>query len=150
MGAANLGRKGKPRELKLVEGNTGHRPIEEEVPFQRGAPAKPDEMSPDAAWLWDQVVEQMKTIGLLKPLDAASLEVLCETYARWKEAARFRKERALLGKNSQGLVAAPWIGIEERAGREFRAWCAEYGLTPAAERNLVPESGNGEQDNPFL
>lgn len=149
MGAANLGRKGKPRGLKLVEDNPGHRPIEEEVPFTRGDPAKPEGMSPDAAWLWDQVVEQMKTVGLLKPLDAASLEVLCETYARWKEAAAFRKERQLLGKNSQGLVAAPWIGIEERAGREFRAWCAEYGLTPAAERNLTGESEAADEGNPF-
>lgn len=150
MGAANLGRKPKPRALKIVEDNPGHRPIEPEVPFTRGLPQKPEELSPDASWLWDLVVEQMQTIGLLKPLDAPSLEILCETYARWKEAARFRQERALMAKNSQGLVAAPWIGIEERAGREFRAWCSEYGLTPAAERNLVPDAEKDDADNPFV
>lgn len=106
-------------------------------------------MSPDAAWLWDQVIEQMAGPGLLKPMDAPSLEVVCETFARWREAVRFRKEKALLGKNSQGIVAAPWIGIEERASREFRAWCAEYGLTPAAEKNLASGDGDDGRDNPF-
>lgn len=149
MGAANLGRKAKPRALKIVENNPGHRPIEEEVNFNRGTPAKPDDLSDDASWLWDQIIEQMQGIGLLKPLDAASLEILCETYSRWKEAARMRKEKSILSNNSQGLVSAPWIGIEERAGKEFRAWCAEYGLTPAAERNLAPDEAQGEADNPF-
>lgn len=147
---AARGRPAKPRALKIVEGNPGKRPIEPEVPFVRGVPAKPDDLSPDAAWLWDQVIEQMQTTGILKPIDAASLEALCETFARWREAVRFRRERALLASNSQGVVAAPWIGIEERASKEFRAWCSEYGLTPAAERNLAgDDTGADAADNPF-
>lgn len=149
MGAANLGRKPKPRALKIVEGNPSKRPIEDEVNFTRGEPAKPEDLSEDASWLWDQIIEQMRGVGLLKPLDAPSLEILCETYARWKEAAKMRKEKSILSNNSQGLVSAPWIGIEERAGKEFRAWCAEYGLTPAAERNLAPDEAQGELGNPF-
>ena len=149
MGAANLGRKPKPRALKIVEGNPSKRPIEDEVNFTRGDPAKPGDLSEDASWLWDQIIEQMRGVGLLKPLDAPSLEILCETYSRWKEAGRMRKEKSILSNNSQGLVSAPWIGIEERAGKEFRAWCAEYGLTPAAERNLAPDEGQGELGNPF-
>ena len=106
-------------------------------------------MSERASWLWDQIIEQMRGVGLLKPLDAASLEILCETYARWKAAAQMRKDNDITSNNSQGLVAAPWIGIEERAGKEFRAWCSEYGLTPAAERNLVPDAEKEDADNPF-
>ena len=141
----------KPRALKLLEGNPGKRPIEPEVPFTREDPVKPADLSDDASWLWDQVVEQMRTVGLLKPLDAASLEVVCETFARWREAVRFRRERQLLSKNSQGVVVAPWIGVEERASREFRAWCAEYGLTPAAEKNLTgdDDGAGGDRENPF-
>lgn len=153
---ANAGRKAVPTKLKLINGrgegkDSGGRDIAPEVPFTRAAPSKPAELSADADWLWDQVVEQMQTIGLLKPLDAASLEVVCETFARWREAVRWRKEHALLAKNSQGTVAAPWIGIEERASKDFRAWCAEYGLTPAAEKNLVngDNPNGGGDENPF-
>jgi P27 family predicted phage terminase small subunit len=151
---ANNGRPAKPRALKLVSGrsegkDSAGRVIPEAPNFPRGIPEKPAELSVDANWLWDKVIEQMAGPGLLKPLDAPSLEVVCETFARWREAVRFRQEKALLGKNSQGVVAAPWIGIEERASREFRAWCAEYGLTPAAEKNLASGDGNNDGTNPF-
>lgn len=158
-GAANAGRKAAPPNLRILAGqgtrkdgratDSGGRPIEPTPDFNRAAPAKPADLSADAEWLWDRIVEQMAGRGLLKPLDASSLEVLCETFARWREAVRWRKDHALLAKNSQGTVAAPWIGIEERAGREFRAWCAEYGITPAAEKNLKAESEGAEDDNPF-
>lgn len=134
-----------------LETDSGGRPIQPGPDFRRAAPSKPAELSPDADWLWDKVIEQMTTIGLLKPIDGPALEAMCETFARYREAVRFRREHALLGKNSQGTVAAPWIGIEERASKEFRAWCAEFGITPAAERNLVgQEATNGGTDNnPF-
>src|SRR5690606_5532312 len=120
------------------------------VAFTRELPSKPAVLSADAEGLWDQVLEQMKTVGVLKPLDAASLEIACETFARWREAVRWRKDHALLAKNSQGTVAAPWIGIEERASKDFRAWAAEFGFTPASEKNLVNGDGkDGGEDNPF-
>lgn len=156
---ANLGRKAAPRGLRIVGGtetkdgrqlDSGGRQIEPEVPFKRTPPDKPDGLSPDASWLWDRVVEQMTTVGVLKPLDGPALEVACETFARWREAVRKRQEFGPLGKNSQGVVAAPWVGIEERASKEFRAWCAEFGITPAAERHLRAESGGADADgNPF-
>ena len=155
MGTAAVGRKGAHPNLKLLTGRTpttdsGGRPVKDPPPFHRGLPVKPETLSPDAAWLWDQVLEQMQTTGILKPLDAPSLEVVCETFARWREAVRFRQERALLGHNSQGIIAAPWIGIEERASRDFRSWCAEFGFTPAAENNLGEgSSGGGASDNPY-
>lgn len=158
--AANAGRKSKPPHLRIVEGagtnkdgvplDSGRRPIPETVEFERRAPDMPTQLSPDAEWLWLQVTEQMETKGLLKPIDGASLEVMCETFARWREAKRFRQEHALMAKNSQGTVAAPWIGIEERASREFRAWCAEYGITPAAENNLRASGETPDDDaNPY-
>lgn len=145
-------RRAAPAGLRIVGGrgdrkdgiptDSGGRPIERGPDFTRAAPAKPDNLSEDAHELWDLVVRQMTTVGLLKPLDGPALEVACENFARWREAVRFRQQHALLAKNSQGTVAAPWIGIEERASREFRAWAAEFGFTPAAEKALAGEVGN--------
>lgn len=149
---ANAGRKSAPHALRILGGReTKHgepidsagRPIIKPPSFGRGAPKRPKHIEGDAAWLWDRVVEQMDGIGILKPLDGPSLEVMCETFARWREATRQRYQNGLVHTTSQGQSAAPWIGIEERAGREFRAWCSEYGITPAAERNLT----NGETSN---
>jgi P27 family predicted phage terminase small subunit len=93
----------------------------------------------------------MAEMSLLKPLDAASLEAMCEVFARMRYAVREREIRGLLSHNaSGGEVVAPWVRIEAEATRDFRGWCAEYGLTPAAEKNLrSADDDKGQPDNPF-
>lgn len=154
--SAARGRKAVPRNLKLLQGiapgkDSGGREVPPELPFVRGPLPKPSHLSPDAAWLWDLVIEQMGTIGLLKPVDASSLEAVCECFARMREAVRWRQQHGLASKTSQGVNVAWWIRIEAEASREFRSWCAEYGLTPAAEKNLRSADGDNDrlQDNPF-
>lgn len=150
-------RPGKPAahpKLKLLNGRTpetdsGGRKVDPEIPFDRGAPKMPSGMSPDAEWMWEQVVSQLETVGLLKPLDAMALEMACETFARWREAVNMRQEDGLLASNSQGRVSAPWVGIEERASKEFRGWCAEFGFTPASEKNLPGGEDGSHDENPF-
>lgn len=174
---AAAGRKAEPIGLKLLKGtkneegvtrDSGGRAVPQPPPFSRAAPVRPEHLDPDGAWLWDQVVDQMNSVGLLKPLDGSALEVMCETFSRWREAVRMRKEQArrdeeqnefgsgMLHGNSQGKVTAPWLGIEERAAKDLRTWFAEFGITPAAEKNLVadvpetnPGIGGGFNGNPF-
>lgn len=157
---ANAGGPKIPNHLRLLAGrderedgiptDSGGRPIPAGPAFTRANPPKPEWLSPDAEWLWDQVIEQMSVVGLLKPLDAAALEVACETFGRWKQALEMRRTQGATMETANGTRAAPWVGIEERAGKEFRAWCAEFGFTPAAERNLVgTDGGDPAGDNPF-
>ena len=159
----SVGRIAKPAPLRIVEGrgtrkdgqqtDSGGRVVKDGPGFTREAPPRPDTLSPDAAWLWDQVVDQMETLGLLKPLDGPALEIACETFARWRAAVRMRNgdDGGMLAVNSQGLVTAPWVGIEERAATSFRQWAAEFGFTPAAEKALAGggSDDSGGDDNPF-
>lgn len=145
-----------PRNLKLLNGiapgkDSGGRTVAPEIPFKRGPLPKPAGLSPDAEWLWDLVCEQMATVGLLKPLDGPALENVCETFSRFREAVRWRQDHGLASKNSQGVGVAWWIRIEAEASREFRSWCAEFGLTPASEKHLgAGEDGkSGDNVNPF-
>lgn len=158
MGAANVGRKSAPPKLRVLKGSidsdgnerdSGGRLIAKTPNFVRVPPEKPFDLEGDAAWLWDLIVEQMGRLELLKPLDAPSLEMVCETYARWKHAVTMRRRLGSLGQNSQGTVVAPWVRVEESAGKEFRAWCAEYGLTPAAENKIATGVSTDDDVNPF-
>lgn len=163
MPTANAGGAKIPPFLRVVEGrgtrkdgletDSGGRPVLPGPNFDRLPPEKPEELclDDDASWLWDRVIDQMQTIGLLKPIDGAALEVMCHTFARWRQAVRMRHAKDMVHENSQGNVTAPWVGIEERASKDFRAWCAEFGITPAAERNLVGKDGHGApgEENPF-
>lgn len=144
---------GRPRRspsLKLVpqDPETGTEASNPLAGSPAGVPIKPEGMSADASAMWDLTVSQMATTGLLRPLTGPSLEVACETYAQWREAVRMRRERGLTAVGSQGVGVGPWVRIEQQAGKEFRAWCAEYGITPAAERRLAVES-SVDASNPY-
>jgi len=155
---ANNGAKAAPPSLRLLKGyvdtsgqarNPDGTPIPTPPPYVRLPPVKPETLSPDAARMWDLVVPELTRVELLKPLDGPSLEMACETYSRWCEAVRWRRERGVLASNSQGVVVAPWARVEQEASREFRGWCAEYGLTPAAENKVGKVGPASDDDNPF-
>jgi P27 family predicted phage terminase small subunit len=105
---------------------------------------KPTGMSKDASWAWDQISAQLIADKLAKPIDAAALEIACETFARFRHASAMRRKDGLLSENSQGTFAAPWVGIEERAAAAFKSWSTEYGLTPLARGAFLTKTEESE------
>jgi P27 family predicted phage terminase small subunit len=154
MTTANTGRKPKPTKLKVLEGvregrDSGGRAIPETPEFRRLPPLKPSELSPVAAEHWDLLIDELGRLELTKPLDAGSLAVLCETWARWHDAQRLIRREGLLSTNSQGLVRHPAVAIVEAASKEYRAWASEFGLTPSAEGRLGAKEKPSVGENPF-
>lgn len=144
----------KPAALKVIEGrgngrDSGGRTITPPPPFKRMPPKKPDGMSPVASRHWDSLVDELARLDLIKPGDAGALEMACEAYARWHAARQHRLEEGVLGKNSQGTVRNPAIVVEESAEKAYRGWCAEFGLTPAAEGKLKAPEADDAEENPF-
>lgn len=152
---AASGRKSRPAHLKLAGGrgagkDSGGRDVPEPPAFDRKSPVKPDDLTPVASDMWDAIVAALPKANLLKPLDGYALQVGCETFARWHAAKSTRIKQGasgLLAKTSQGLGVSPLVRVESEASREFRAWCAEFGLTPAAEVKLsaaveAPDDGD--------
>lgn len=146
MATAAAGRKSAPAHLKIVSGrgngtDSGGRKVADPPAFDREVPTKPSDLTPVASAMWDQIVAALPKANLLKPLDGFALQVGCETFARWHAAKSARlavggATSGLLAKTSQGMGVSPLVRVESEASREFRAWCAEFGLTPAAEVKL--------------
>jgi P27 family predicted phage terminase small subunit len=116
---ANAGRKPSPAHLKIVGG--------------RG---------PGRDSGGRKIVAVLPKANLLKPLDGFALQVGCETFSRWHAAKSARlavggRGSGLLAKTSQGMGVSPLVRVEVEASKDFRSWCAEFGLTPAAEVRLV-------------
>lgn len=154
MAAAAAGRKSSPPHLKLAGGrgngtDSGGRKVAPPPPFSRALPKKPKTLSETASQMWDEVVAGITDVGMLKPMDGWALEALCEAYARWADAKNQRLRAGMLAKNSQGVVISPLLRIEAEASREFRAWCAEFGLTPAAEVKLSSQQEESNGDGVF-
>jgi P27 family predicted phage terminase small subunit len=87
--------------------------------------------------MWDKIVADSVALRSMKALDAYALEALCESYSRYHQARIMRAQDSLLAVTSQGLGVSPLVRIEAEASREFRSWCSEFGLTPAAEVKIA-------------
>ena len=146
--------KPRPAALRLMEGrgngrDSGGRKVKDTPTFRRLPPKKPADLSERAAEHWDLLIAELSRLQLVKGTDAGSLAMACETYSRWHHAKSQRIQNGMLATNSQGQVTAPWVGIEERAAKDYRAWCSEFGLTPSAEMALGRVIENDDKDNPF-
>ncbi len=76
----------KPAELRLLEGNRGHRPIPPVVKPRLTVDAKPPRwMGRDAKAEWRRIVPELEAVGLLTRVDHALLEAYCATYGKWLE-----------------------------------------------------------------
>jgi P27 family predicted phage terminase small subunit len=163
--AANAGRKSKPAALKLVEGrgngkDSGGREVKKPPAFKRIPPDAPPWLGELAREEWDRVIPELARLELLKQIDAAALASYCEMVELFVVATKDVHENGLTvenhsirkdGSESTWYTANPAVGVQRNAQAAIRAWCAEFGLTPAAEMRIATSGGgDGEEDtNPF-
>ena len=81
---ATRGRKPKPTNIKVLEGNPGKRKLNIYEPSpEKKAPECPDWLEDEAKAEWERLCEPMMKLGILSELDMAAFAVYCQAYARW-------------------------------------------------------------------
>jgi P27 family predicted phage terminase small subunit len=80
-------------------------------------------------------------LHLVKPIDAAALTAYCLTWQRLVDAQAIIAREGMLHVLPQGRVRHPAVTIVEAASKDLRTWCAEFGLTPAAEAKVSKDDG---------
>ena len=100
---ATRGRKPKPTALKLLEGNPGKRPINENEPIPpKGTVKCPTWLEPEAKKEWKRLAPSLEAMGVLTQADLTAFAGYCQAYARWKEAEEFISQH---GPSSRRLRA---------------------------------------------
>lgn len=163
MPPANAGRTGEPANLRLLKGrgngtDSGGRKVNAPPSFRRIPPDPPRWMGEIAAAEWARVVPELARLQLVKQIDQAALASYCEMVELFVTATAEVHEKGLTvenhstrkdGTESVWVTANPAVAVQRNAQAAIRAWCAEFGLTPAAEMKLAkPEADDGD-DNPF-
>jgi len=146
------GRKPKPTNLKVLEGNPGQRPLNKNEPKpRRQRPTCPRWLSLEAKREWKRIVPELDRLGLLTVLDKAMLVCYCEAYAEYKDA---KEKVATMGKvypirdelgNIKYLQQNPYVSIANKAFQQIKAACAEFGLSPSA-RGRIQIPGQQDED----
>lgn len=139
----------KPSHLKVLNGNPGNRPLNEQEPRPaQGEPLKPSWLEGRAASAWDELVPELARIGLLTVVDGHALAVYCEAWATYVQASEVvRKEGVLIESYRGGMAKNPAAQIMRDSADLMMKVGGQFGLSPATRARLqVPDDGKDDFD----
>lgn len=166
-GNHNSGRRPKPTALKVIEGNRGHRALNENEPRPDPvAPECPDWLHKWAKEMWAWIVPQLEQMGVIGRCDLTILVALCQSWARWRQAEETLDREGLTyqslvmldGDGKPVSVDAAKILMKEHpaakiAARE-RAACVkaaiDLGLSPTVRARIISTKPGGTGAPPLL
>lgn len=139
--------KPKPTKLKILEGNPGKRPLNENEPIPQSiAPECPDWLLAEAKKEWKRLAPELEKLGLFTGIDRVAFECYCQSYAKWKKAEIFLKKHGMTIKIPQkdefGKVVSiqvkkfPEVSIANECLKQIRAFASEFGLTPSSRGRI--------------
>lgn len=144
----------KPTHLKVLTGNPGNRPLNENEPQPaKGEPTMPKWLKGRAAAAWKEIVPELARIGLLTVVDGHALAVYCEAWATYVQASEIVRSEGLLVESYRGGKAKnPAAQIMRDSADLMMKFGGQFGLSPATRARLqVPEDpGDGLDLNKLL
>lgn len=143
----------KPIELRVLEGNRGHRPIEINGLFRPevGVPDAPKWLTPEARKAWRRLSVELTHYNLLSKVDREAFAMLCQTIGRLELVERALNGRmaraieagkdaaeALLDKTPNGLqVQGALYQVLNREQAKLHQMLASFGLRPDARAKVT-------------
>jgi P27 family predicted phage terminase small subunit len=143
----------KPLRLRAAEGDKrkiGRKKLEAlikaEPRTQGGLPDCPDHLTGLARDTWERWTEQLAIMELDRRPDAEMLEGACVAYQRAVKAdCEIQRDGITTRKYAEydgeqvvvGIQPHPAIKISERAWAQVKAFCVEFGFTPASRAKLA-------------
>jgi P27 family predicted phage terminase small subunit len=151
------GRKPKPTQLKLLEGNPGKRPLPQNEPKPAPiAPDCPEWLCDDAKAEWARICPQLERLGLLTQVDMAAMVGYCESWAQYKKSMEFLHKHGEVYpiKNEDGsikyLQQVPQVSIANKALGNIRAAASQIGLSPSDRGRIEVPGADNDSDEVMM
>jgi P27 family predicted phage terminase small subunit len=139
------GRKPTPTSLKIVRGNPGGRPLNQNEPRPRANAEMPGWLSPEARKHWPVIARQLADAGILTEIDAPALALYCEAFVIWKQAYDNVLKFGLVVKAQSGFpVQSPFLSIANQQSERMLRILAEFGMTPSSRSRVTVSKPDGE------
>jgi P27 family predicted phage terminase small subunit len=138
------GRRPKPTRLKLLTGNPGKRPLNEDEPRPEAViPDCPAELGAVARREWDRLVGELAALRLLTNLDRAALAAYCGAYGMWAEATEAIQKFGTMVKSPTGFpIQSPYVFIANRQAEIMMRIASEFGFAPASRSRISTPTDN--------
>lgn len=135
------GRKPKPTQLKVLEGNPGKRALNNKEPKPTlPLPSPPLVLEGEAMAEWNRVCGELSALGLLTGIDMAVLAGYCQAFSVWVDAVGKVKTLGILIRTSNGnVIQNPAVGTMNRQYEIILKACAVLGMDPSSRSRLKVE-----------
>lgn len=145
---ATRGRKPTPTAIKELEGNPGHRPLNqnEPVPVYK-APPCPKMLGPEAKREWRRLAKTLENMHVLTELDLAVFATYCDAFEQWKKATEFINTRGSVIRTPSGyLQQIPQVSIAQTYAKIMNRCAEQMGLTPSARSRIIAGNSSAPVD----
>lgn len=146
---APSGRKPKPTNLKVLQGNPGKRSLKKkEFRPPAEAPPCPPGLSDEARQIWAEQVFDLERFGILSRLDGTTLEAFVNNLAMMRKMQRFIDENGVTyeshTKNGFSIRKRPEMAILNECQRNHARFVSEFGLSPASRARIPHDPNQGK------
>lgn len=142
-----MGRRGpvpRPAAVALLAGETRPSRVNFEAPIPRQEePDRPRGMDSVAKAVWDHVLREMRSTGIILGADRDVLRAYCEAVSSYTRniALLTRSGSVIRGSRERGLVVNPLHRVVREEREAIRLLARELGLSPAARAALRVDAG---------
>jgi phage terminase small subunit len=139
-----MGKRGPPRQPMSVLKLSGSRRAREragcvEIPDSDvSIPARPIWLSDDAGQHWDHFAELLLPLGLIGPVYADALVVLCQTLADFIRLRDEARQSEFVRETENGPRVEPIHNLYDAAFSRLMKSLVQFGLTPSAMSSVKP------------
>jgi P27 family predicted phage terminase small subunit len=143
------GRKPKPTWLKVIAGNPGRRPLNEDEPVPTGDLSAPPEWFDDSQKAaWSYAVSHAPE-GLLKRLDREVMVAYAVASALHRLASTKVAAQGPIVKTKWGIKPNPYMAVQNKQAVIMMRAAAELGFTPSARSRVKVSKGKAAGQNQF-
>ena len=145
------GRKPTASVIKLITGNPGHRPPNEQEAKPRVVIPDPPHMvveDEEARAEWNRVTVLLAEVGLIVKLDRAVIAGYCMAWSRWVECEKMLRTTGLIVKAPNGYpMYSPYLTASNKALDQVRQFSEQIGLS-GSSRSRIKASAPDEDEDP--
>jgi P27 family predicted phage terminase small subunit len=140
-----------PTKLKVLRGNPGRRPLNQDEPIpEAGSLVPPSWLEGEGIAEWNRIAPKLHDLGLLTTVDEQALATYCHTWARWREAEHHIKKFGMVIKGKGGYpVISPFVAVANRAMAQMKGFLVEFGMTPSARSRVTAAGDKHKPGDPF-
>lgn len=144
------GRRPKPTALKILDGNPGKRPIDDEreaKPKPVRYEAAPTHLDDEGKREWRRMIKKLAPLGLYTEIDRPALTAYCVAWSRHVEAETKLREKGMVVDSPNGYpMVSPYMALANKAWAQMVRILAEFGMSPSSRTRVKAEPKDDEGD----